>query len=312
MKVGSLAGLLLASLVFTASATSSRALAQDVVLTGTLKSIHDRGTILIGVRQGAVPFSFKNKAGQPVGFSLDICRGIAADAAGALSLPLVDPENPDGPATGLKIVYVPVAADARIPMIEGGAVDLECGSTTATAARAKEVAFSPVFFLAGTRLLVPNASSLTTSRDLKSVAVSAGTTNADVMKRLAASATPPFQVVEAPGVPEAFDMLVDGKVEAIASDDVLLAGLLASRPDGARFRLAGEFLSFEPYGIAYRRDDPQFAALVQASFARMASDGTLQTRYRRWFTDKLPDGQDLDLPMSAQLTEMYRALGQPD
>ena len=312
MTLSSLASLVIAGLLLAAPATASRALAQDAVLTGTMKTIQDRGTILIGVRQGAVPFSFKNKAGQPVGFSVDICRGIAAAAAEALSLPLVDPENPDGPATGLKITYVPVAADARIPMVKSGDVDLECGSTTATAARAKDVAFSPVFFLAGTRLLVPKDSALTSYRDLKSVAVSTGTTNADVMKRLAAAATPPFQVVEAPGVPEAFDMLVAGKVEAVASDDVLLAGLVASRSDGAPFRLAGEFLSFEPYGIAFRRDDPQFAGVVQASFARMASDGTLQTRYRRWFTDKLPDGQDLDLPMSAQLTEMYRAMGQPD
>ena len=107
-------------------------------------------------------------------------------------------------------------------------------------------------------------------------------------------------------------LLRAGKVEAVASDDVLLAGLLALRADGAGCRLAGDVPSFEPYAIAFRRDDPQFAALVQASFARMARGGILTARCRRWFTDRLPDGQDLGLPMSAQLTEVYRALGQTD
>ena len=285
--------------------------AQDATLSGTLKAIRDRGAVLVGVRQGAVPFAFRNRAGQPVGFSVDICDGIAADAAAALSQPLLEPDAPEGQA-GLRVSYVPVKSDARIPMVTGGQVDLECGSTTATAERAAQVAFSPVFFLAGTRLLVPRASAAASYRDVRSVAVGAGTTNAAVMKRLAEGAAPPLDVMEAPGVPEALDLLRAGKVEAVASDDVLLAGLVASQADGADYRMVGDFLSFEPYAIAFRRDDPQFAALVQSSFARMARDGVLTARYRRWFTDKLPDGQDLGLPMSAQLTEMYRALGQTD
>jgi glutamate/aspartate transport system substrate-binding protein len=142
--------------------------------------------------------------------------------------------------------------------------------------------------------------------------VSAGTTNADVIKRLVAGAKPTAQVVETPGVPEAYDMLAAGKVNAIASDDILLAGLVALHGDRAKFHLVGDFLSFEPYAIGLRRDDSQFAALVRASFERMASEGYLATKYRQWFTQRLPDGENLDLPMSAQLTEMYRALGQPD
>ena len=140
----------------------------------------------------------------------------------------------------------------------------------------------------------------------------AGTTNAEAMKRLVAGRTPPVRVVETPGVPEAYDLMTAGSVDAIASDDILLAGLLASRSDGRKFHLVGDFLSFEPYAIGLRRDDPQFAALVRASFAHMASEGYLATKYRQWFTEPLPDGENLGLPMSAQLTEMYRALGQPN
>lgn len=285
--------------------------ADDLILTGTLKTIADRGSILVGVRDAAVPFAFRNQAGQPVGFSVDLCHGIAEDVAAALHRDLIEPDAP-GWQTGVRIAYVPVAADARLPKLVAGEIDIECGSTTATEARAKTIAFSPVFFLAGTRLLVAGQSPLASYRDLRSVAVSAGTTNADVLKRLAAQTPEPFKIVETADIPAAYDLLSAGTVDAVASDDILLAGLIATKPDGGRFRLAGDFLSFEPYALGLRRDDPDFAALVRQSFGRMAGSGYLAQRYRRWFVDALPDGQNLHLPMSAQLTEMYRALGQTD
>lgn len=290
---------------------AASARADDLVLTGTLKTIADRGSILIGVRDAAVPFAFRNGAGQPVGFSVDLCHGIAADVAAALHRDLLEPDAPAW-QTGVRIAYVPVAAEARLPKLVAGEIDLECGSTTATNARAKTIAFSPVFFLAGTRLLVGAQSTLTSYRDMKSVAVSAGTTNDDVLKRLVTQTPDAFKIVETSDIPAAYDMLAAGTVDAIASDDILLAGLLATKPDGGRFRLAGDYLSFEPYAIGFRRDDPDFAALVGQSFGRMASSGTLADRYRRWFVDSLPSGENLHLPMSAQLTEMYRALGQTD
>lgn len=285
--------------------------ADDLIRTGTLKSIADRGSILIGVRNGAVPFAFRNQAGQPVGFSVDLCHGIAADVAAALNCDLLEADAPSW-QTGVRIVYVPVAADARLPKLVAGEIDVECGSTTATDARAKIIAFSPVFFLAGTKLMVAAQSAAVSYHDVKRVAVSAGTTNADVLKRLASETPNPFTIVETPDIPAASDALAAGTVDAIASDDILLAGLLATRPDGSRFHLTGDFLSFEPYAIGFRRDDPDFAALVRQSFGRMASSGYLTERYRRWFEDTLPNGENMHLPMSTQLTEMYRALGQPD
>ncbi len=285
--------------------------ADDLILTGTLKTIADRGTILIGVRSGAAPFAFLNQAGQPVGFSVDLCRGIAADVAAALHRDLLEPDAPAW-QTGVRIAYVPVASDARLPKLVAGEIDVECGSTTATDARAKTIAFSPVFFLAGTKLLVAGQSALTSYRDIKSVAVSAGTTNEEVLKRLATETPDPFKIVETSDIPAAYDLLAAGTVDAIASDDILLAGLLATKPDGGHYRLVGDFLSFEPYAIGFRRDDPDFAAIVRQSFGRMASSGYLTERYRRWFVDALPNGDNLHLPMSAQLTEMYRALGETD
>ncbi len=280
-------------------------------LTGTLQAIQDRGTILVGYRDAALPFSFLNGARQPVGFSLELCHGIAEDVARLLNRDLVEADAPAW-QMGMRIVYVPVAADARLPKVIAGAVDLECGSTTANRERARVVAFSPVFFLAGTKLLVAGVAA--SYRDLAGhvVAVAAGTTNAEVMHRLADTVSPPIQVVETPGLDAAYAMLAAGKADAFASDDVLLSGYVAARPDGGRFHIVGDYLSFEPYAITIRRGDTEFADLVRHSFERMAAAGTLTALYNRWFTDRLPTGETLNLPISPQLAKMYSALGEPD
>jgi glutamate/aspartate transport system substrate-binding protein len=298
-------------------ATCGGARAEDgVVLSGTLKTINDRGTILIGYRDSAPPFSFLNPGHQPIGFSLDLCHGIAEDVARTLNRDLLEADAPAW-QTGVRIVYVPVTAEQRLPKIVSGAIDLECGSTTANAERAKSVAFSPVFFLAGTKLLVPLVNgrpSVTSYRELagRTVVVGSGTTNAAAVHRLAATVSPPIAVTEVSSLDTAYDMLAAGKADAFASDDILLSGFIATRPDGKRFGITGDYLSYEPYAIGFRRDDDAFADLVRDSFARMAGEGILNRLYARWLMDRLPNGETLNVPMSPQLAEMYRALGQPD
>ena len=205
-----------AFLAFAAACASGSTSAEEgAPLTGTLKTIHDRGTILIGYRESALPFSFLNKARQPVGFSLDLCHGIAEDVARTLNSDLLEPDAPAW-QRGVRIVYVPVAADERLPKVISGAIDLECGSTTANAERARTVAFSPVFFLSGTKLMVPlkrDGARVASYRDLagRTVVVGTGTTNAEVMRGLADKASPPIKVVEAPNLDAAYEMLVAGK-----------------------------------------------------------------------------------------------------
>ncbi len=293
---------------------SAGARAEDgAVLTGTLQAIQRRGAVRIGYRESAPPFAFLNKAGQPVGFSLDLCLGIAADIAAALNRDLLQPGAADW-EQGIRIILLPVAADARLPKLASGEIDLECGSTTATEQRAGTVAFSPVFFLAGTKLMVPGNSSAVSYRDLagQTVVVGAGTTNAEVMHRLSAQVTPSFTVTEVPDLAAAYAALAAGRAAAFASDDILLSGLLALQPDSQRFRIVGDYLSYEPYAIVLRRDDPAFSGLVRQSFERMAREGTLAALYNRWLTQPLPTGAALNLPMSPHLAEMYRALGSPD
>jgi glutamate/aspartate transport system substrate-binding protein len=302
---------LIALAAFTLGATSVRA--EEGVLSGTIKTIRDRGTILIGYRTSAPPFAFLNKGGQPIGFSIDICHGIAVEVASTLNSDLLEADAPEW-QTGIRIKYVPVPADARLPMLVAGTIDLECGSTTANADRAKTIAFSPVFFLAGTKLMVPRTSAATSYRDLagKTIAVGSGTTNDPVIQHLASSVTPAIKVSEVTNLNAAYDDLVIGKADAFASDDILLSGFLATRPDGKGYHVIGDYLSYEPYAIGFRRDDPAFADLIKQSFQDMASFGSLSALYARWFVNRLPTGETMDLPMSAQLTEMYRALGQPD
>ena len=288
--------------------------AQDLVLTGTLKAIRDRGTVLIGYRENAAPFAFTNRAGQPVGFSVDICHGIAAEVARRLGLDLLEPEAPSW-QKGVRIAYVPVAADARLPMVTSGAIDVECGSTTANDERAKAVAFSPTIFLAGVKLLAPaDGKAVSSYRDLagRRLAVAGGTTTAPVVRALAGRVSPPITVVEQPSVDAAYAQLSAGTVDAMASDDILLSGLIATKPDGRRFAVTGDYLSYEPYAIMFRKDDPGFAEAVRASFEAMATSDALTTNYRKWFESPLPGGENLRLPMSAQLTEFYRVLGQSD
>jgi glutamate/aspartate transport system substrate-binding protein len=286
------------------------------VLSGTLKTVSDRGTILIGYRESAPPFSFLNAGKQPVGFSLDLCHGIAEDVARMLNRDLVDSGAPAW-QTGVRIVYVPVGADERLPKLISGAIDLECGSTTANAERAKSIAFSPVFFLAGTKLLVPLVNGrpgVASYHDLAghTVVVGTGTTNAAAVKRLAPTVSPPITVTEVASLETAYDLLAAGKADAFASDDILLSGFVATRPDGKRFGITGDYLSYEPYAIGFRRDDPAFAGLVRDSFARMATEGGLNRLYTKWLVARLPTGERLNVPISPALAEMYRAMGQPD
>ena len=277
------------------------AAAQDGTLTGTLEKIRSGGKITLGVRDAALPFSYRLADGTPAGYAVELCKEIVDEVSGEL----------DGaPVT---IVYRTVTAENRIGMVVAGDIDMECGSTTRNQQRQRLVAFSPVFFVAGTKLLVSRQSAIQSYRDLsgKTVVVTTGTTNETAMHGLVDRLALPVKIVAAPDHAQSFALLRAGKVDAFATDDVLLAGLAAT-PDGADYRITGEYLSYEPYGLMYRKDDAAFTAVVERGFARMAETGRLSELYRRWLVERLPAGERLNMPMSAELSEMFRVLGQPD
>jgi glutamate/aspartate transport system substrate-binding protein len=259
-------------------------------LSGTLAKARQTGIVAIGYRDSSIPFSYLSAHQLPIGYSIDLCKAVV-DAIG---------EEVGRP---LAIQWVPVTSASRIGAVMSGQVDLECGSTTNNVARQKQVAFSPTMFVSGTKLMVPRGSPIQTFRDLagKRVVVTAGTTNDVAMRALSQRFAIAFTLVVAPDHAASFAMLAAGQADAFATDDVLLYGLLAQNKAGADYRVTGDFLSYEPYGVMFRRDDPQLAQAVDASFRELAADGEIGRLYDRWFLRKLPSGVSLNLPMSAQL-----------
>jgi ABC-type amino acid transport substrate-binding protein len=259
-------------------------------LTGTLAKAHDKGVLAIGYRDSSIPFSYVSAHGQPIGYSVDLCKLVVDAVSEAVGRPVA-------------ITWVPVTSASRIGAVVSGQVDLECGSTTNNLERQKQVAFSPTLFVSGTKLMVKKGSPVKTFRDLpgKRVVVTAGTTNEKAMRDLAQRFKLDLSIVVAPDHAASFAMLAAGQVDAFATDDVLLYGLLAQNNAQADYVVTGDFLSYEPYGVMYRRDDPQLARVVNDSFHELAENGEIERRYERWFLRKLPSGVSLNLAMSPQL-----------
>lgn len=270
-------------------------------LAGVLKRIKDAGVVRIGYRQAAVPFSIEGPDGRPYGYSIDLCHEIVEDLARAA-----------GVAT-LRTEYRQVTPADRIAQVVDGRIDLECGATTNTAQRRTLVAFSPLTFVAGTRLLVKRGSPVRSLRDLagRQVVVVRETTNEEAMRQLASARTRSFAVLAADDYEQALQTLASGAADALAADDILLTGFLAEQGLRGQFAVVGELLSYEPYGIMFARDDPALAEAVESAFRRLATTREIRWIYNKWFLRRLPSGIRLGLPMSAELQRSFEVLGLP-
>ena len=269
-------------------------------LTGTLAKVRATGIITLGHRESSIPFSYLSPRGTPIGYSIDLCK-LVVDAIG------------EEVGREVAIRWQPVTSESRIAALTSGRIDLECGSTTNNLERQKLVSFSPTVFVSGTKLLVRNGSPVRSFRDLagRKVAVTAGTTNEKTMRELAAKFRIDMTIQVAPDHAAAFALLAGGAVDAFATDDVLLYGLLAQHRVRGEYAVVGDFLSYDPYGLMFRKDDAPLAALVDATFRALAEDGEIERRYKRWFLQKLPTGESLNLPMSPQLEGIVQMLASP-
>ena len=266
-------------------------------LVGTLAKVRTSGSIALGYRESSVPFSFLSPRSEPIGYSVELCKALVGSIEDAIN-------------KSLAIRWVPVTAASRIEAVERGQIDLECGSTTNNLERQKRVAFSPTTFVSGTKLMVKRGSPVRSFRDLagKRVAVTAGTTNEKTLHELNAKFKLGMAIVASPEHAQSFDLVAKGQAEAFATDDVLLYGLIAQRGAKADFMVLGDFLSYDPYGIMFRKDDPQLAKVVQDAFQILAEDGEIERQYKRWFLRRLPGGTSIDLPMSAQLVSIIESM----
>src|SRR6266700_6004277 len=267
-------------------------------LSPTLANIKANHVVHLGYRESSPPFSFLDQANRPIGYSLELCEAIVEE----IGVEVDDPE--------LKIDYVKVTSDDRIPAVVQGKVDLECGSTTANAERGKQVAFSPLIFVAGTKLMVPKGSSLASVADLKgkTVVVTKGTTNEQAMHNVDKKFALGLNIIASPDHEQSYQMLVDGKADAFATDDILLYGLIVRHKSQDKFHVTGDYLSYDPYGIMFRKGEPQLAAVVERAFHKLGSNHDLIPLYNKWFVSRLPTGERLNVAISPQLEEAFHVL----
>jgi glutamate/aspartate transport system substrate-binding protein len=279
-------------------ATAASAQGGSEGLSPTLAAIKNAHVVRLGYRESSPPFSFLDQANRPIGYSLELCEAVVDE----IGIEVDDPS--------LRIDYIKVTSDDRIQAVLQNKIDLECGSTTANAERAKQVAFSPLMFVAGTKLMVPKASGISTVSDLKgkTVVVTKGTTNEQAMHNVDKKQSLGLAIVTSPDHEQSYQMLVDGKADAFATDDILLHGLIARHKSQDKFRVVGEYLSYDPYGIMFRKGEPQLSAVVERAFRKLGSNRDLIPLYNKWFVSRLPTGEKLNVQISPQLEEAFRAM----
>src|SRR3569832_864307 len=271
-------------------------------LSPTLAAIKSRHVVHLGYRESSPPFSFLDQANRPIGYSLELSEAIVEENG----VEVADP--------GLKIEYVKVTSDDRIHAVVQGKIDLECGSTTANAERAKQVAFAPLMFVAGTKLMAPKAATISAPKDLqgKTVVVTKGTTNEQAMYALDKKFSLGLKVVTASDHEQSYQMLVDGKVDAFATDDILLYGLITRHKSQDKFKVTGDYLSYDPYGIMFRKGEPQLSAVVERTFRKLGTNHDLVPLYNKWFVSRMPTGERMNVAISPQLDDAFKALDDSD
>src|SRR6476619_3494437 len=288
---------LVAALVWLATAAVAQSSGSEG-LSPTLAAIKNAHVVRLGYRESSPPFSFLDQANRPIGYSLELCEAVVDEIG-------VEVDDPN-----LKIEYVKVTSDDRIQAVLQNKIDLECGSTTANAERSKQVAFSPLMFVAGTKLMVPKASSISAVTDMKgkTVVVTRGTTNEQAMHNADKKYSLGLNIVTSPDHEQSYQMLVDGKADAFATDDILLYGLIARHKAQDKFRVTGEYLSYDPSGIMFRKGEPQLKAVVERTFQKLGSGRDLIPLYNKWFVGRLPTGEKLGVSISPQLEEAFKVL----
>jgi ABC-type amino acid transport substrate-binding protein len=242
-------------------------------LDGTLKKIRDTKSIAIAYRTDALPFSFADDKSQPAGYTVDLCKRVVASLEQQLKI------------QGLKVNWTPATSQNRLELIVKKQADMECGATTATLSRMETVDFSSLVFVDSTGVLVRNDSGVKVFTDLsgKKVAAIAGTTNEkalnDALKKSLVSAT----VVTVANRDEGLAALEAGKVDAFASDKLLIMGLSGKVADPTRYTILGDDLSFEPYAIALPRGDAAFRLAVNRALAQVYRSPAIVELFVRWF-----------------------------
>ena len=275
----------------------SAAPASAQTLAGTLAKVRDTGTITIGHREASIPFSYLDDKQQAVGYSMDICMRIVEAVRAEL-------KNPN-----IKVVLQPVTSANRIPLLQNGSIDIECGSTTNSVDRQKQVAFGPTYFVINVTAAVKKGSPIKTLADLngRTISTTAGTTAVPLLKKYEKTGGIDVKEIYGKDHSESFLLLVDDRVSAFVMDDVLLAGQIANARSPGDFVILNESLRTEPYSVMLRREDPQFKALVDRTMGGMMKSGEIEKIYARWFLSPIPPRNvNLNFPITPALREAFK------
>jgi glutamate/aspartate transport system substrate-binding protein len=274
------------TLALVASVFAITAYAQD---SGTLKKIKDSGTIVLGTRESSGALAFTLGDGKYVGFHTEMGERIAKDIQADLKMPKLD------------IKYQPVTSQNRIPLVQNGTVDLECGSTTNNAARQKDVAFAMTTYVEEGRILTKANSGIKGIADLngKTVATTTGTTSVQTLRKNRKAQNMNFKEVFGKDHADSFLLLESGRADAFVMDGQILAGLASKAKNPNDFKIVGEVLSVEPIACMMRKDDPAFQKAVDASIQKMVKSGELAKLYDKWFMQPIPPANTkVGLPLS--------------
>ncbi|ADO08713.1 amino acid ABC transporter substrate-binding protein [Pantoea sp. Bo_2] len=275
------------------SAAAGAAQAED--LSGTLKKINDNGVIVVGHRESSVPFSYYDNQQKVVGYSQAYSNAIVEAIKAKLNKP------------DLQVKMIPITSQNRIPLLQNGTYDYECGSTTNNLERQKQAAFSDTIFVIGTRLLVKKDGPIKDFADLKgkTVVVTSGTTSEVLLHKLNDEQKLDMRIISAKDHGDSFRTLETGRAVAFMMDDALLAGERAKAKKPDNWEILGTPQSKEAYGCMLRKDDPQFKALVDETIAKAQTSGQAEKWFDTWFKQPIPPK---NLNMNFELSDDMKAL----
>jgi len=266
-------------------------------LTGTLKKIKDTGSITIGHRESSIPFSYLDDKQQPVGYAMDLCMKIVDAVKTELKMP------------NLKVKLQPVTSANRIPLMQNGTIDLECGSTTNSVSRQQQVAFGPTYFVINVTAAVKKNSGIRSLANLngKTISTTSGTTSVPLLKKYEKTANVSVKEIYGKDHAESFLLLAQDRSAAFIMDDILLAGQIANSSNPGDFTILKESLRQEPYSMMLRKDDPPFKALVDKAIGGVMKSGEIDKIYAKWFNNPIPPkGINMNFPQTPQIKEAFK------
>lgn len=266
---------------------------------GVLKRIQEKGVIHIGHAQNAVPFSYMDPSGKPIGYSINICMRIVDAIRERLN------------NQAIKVRFIPITDQTRFSYMANGQIDMECGATANTLTRQTMVSFLPATFITGTRILARKDSGAKSIDDLggKKLGVAAGTTNENALKAYIKEHKLDVELVIVKDSIRGVRELEAKRIDAYSTDDVLLHGVKAQTRNPDEYAIIGDYLSFDSYGILVPRNDSTFEQLGTGVLAKLMRSGELQQIYAKWFE---PGPTNINIPLSETLSLIFQVQGLPD